>query len=134
MITAGATVRTIEGSAELVRTTGISIVEARSAVHLANAPNNVPDLATALAAGEITTGHVVVLSRGVSYLNRPTAAADPSLVGTARCQGVDEFKATVAVFEREANDGLHEFRSPTGERLPSRRVPGRHPLREWTNV
>ena len=80
MITAGATVRTIERSAVLVRTTGISIVEARSAVHLANALNDVPDLATALAAGEITTGHVVVLSRGVSDLNRSTAAADPSLV------------------------------------------------------
>ena len=130
MITAGATVRTIERSAELVRTTGISIVEARSAVHLANALNDVPDLATALAAGEITTGHVVVLSRGVYDLNRPTAAAGPSLVDAARCQGVDEFKATVAVFEREANDSLHEFRSPTGERLPSRRVPGRHPFRE----
>ena len=106
--------RFLERSAEMVRTTGMSTFDARQAINLADTLEEMPEAAEALATGEITTGHATVLSRGVSILNRPAAVADPFLLAAARSQGVDEFKATVAVFESEANNDTD------GSRLASR--------------
>ena len=106
--------RFLERSAELVHTTGMSTFDARQAVNLADTLDEMPAAADALATGGITTGHAAVLARGVSDLNRPAAAADPSLLAAARSQGVDDFKASMATWKSEIDGDLD------GSRLASR--------------
>lgn len=116
----GPTVRT----AELVDRTGMSGAEARRAVRLADALVAVPAAADALADGRITTGHASVLTHDVSWLNRPAAALDASLVEAACQQSVDEFRATVAEWERVENG------DPDGARLAARQH--RNRTLSWT--
>ena len=90
-------------SADLVENTGMSGAEARRAVRLADALAAVPAAADALTVGRITTGHASVLANGVSWLNQPAAALDDSLLEAAGRQSVDEFRATIAEWERIEN-------------------------------
>ncbi len=106
--------RSRERSAELVRETGMSGMEASRAVRLADTLTAVPAAADALAEGRITTGHASVLAGGVSWLNRGAAAHDGSLLDAACSQSVDEFKATVAQWE------LVENGDADGRRLAAR--------------
>ena len=92
-----------ERSAELVRQTGMSGTDASRAVRLADTLDAVPAVAEALAEGQITAGHASALAGGVSWMNRPAAALDGSLIEAARIQSVDEFKVTVAGWERAEN-------------------------------
>ncbi len=118
--TGGPTVRT----AELVDRTGMSGAEARRAVRLADALVAVPAAADALADGRITTGHASVLATDVSWLNRPAAALDATLVAAACEQSVDEFRATVSEWERVENGDLD------GARLAARQH--RNRTLSWT--
>ena len=106
----GASGTGVRRRAELVRHTGMSGFEASRAVRLADTLTAVPAAADALADGRITTGHATALASGVSWLNRPAAAVDSSLIEAACHQSADEFKATVAEWERIENgdaDGRH---------------------------
>ncbi len=111
---AGGSRRSRERSAELVRETGMSGMDASRAVRLADTLTAVPAAADALAEGRITTGHASVLAGGVSWLNRGAAAHDGSLIDAACNQCVDEFKATVAQWE------LVENGDADGRRLAAR--------------
>ncbi len=106
----GASGTGVRRRAELVRHTGMSGFEASRAVRLADTLTAVPAAADALADGRITTGHATALASGVPWLNRPAAAVDSSLIEAACHQSADEFKATVAEWERIENgdaDGRH---------------------------
>ena len=91
-------------SADLVCTTGMSSRDARRAVRVADTLDDNAALATALAAGEVTTGHAEALAFAVDRGSRFAANHDVRLVDAAKEQDVDRFRDTLAAWQR-AHDG-----------------------------
>ena len=90
-----------ERSAELVRASGVSQREARRSVRVAEALAEAPVMAAALAAGEVTPGHVEAVAYGVDRLDRVAADADPGLRAAARELSADGFRAVVDEWQRD---------------------------------
>ncbi|MBT6063955.1 MAG: DUF222 domain-containing protein [Actinobacteria bacterium] len=93
-------------AAHLSAKLGVSAREARATVKVAEALKAVPAAEDALAAGEITTGHVDILARCLPVEHRRAAAVEPGLIEAARGQSVDRFRRTVDDFVRAQSGDL----------------------------